>query len=374
MAVDLQTKVQRAIDEMVESRAERGLQVAVYYRGEQVVDAVSGLADPDTGRPVAPDTPFYNFSICKAAASTLAHLLVDRGLLSYDTPLVEVWPEFGAHGKETVTLRQALNHSAGVPGIPLTTTAEDLCDWDHMCAAIADAELWWEPGTKIGYHAYTFGYIVGEVIRRVTGKPISRVLLEELSGPLGVGDELYFGMPAEEQPRLARLEDAASSGQMPELPSDLPMFKAAPLALFPNAALGNRPDLLAADIPAGGKTSARAIAHMYAALLGEIDGESLFTPERLLEATAPSMSGIDQVFGMPTSWALGYSLGVLGAAPGEPETAFGVGGVGGSFAYADNASGLSFALTKNRLTPDFNAAARVIQLVIEALAETAARS
>jgi CubicO group peptidase (beta-lactamase class C family) len=370
MAADVQTKVQQAIDEMVESGAERGLQVAVYHRGEQVVDAASGLADPDTGRPVASGTLLYNFSICKAAASTLAHLLVERGLLAYDTPLAEVWPEFGAHGKHKVTLRHALNHSAGVPGIPLTTTVEDLCDWDRMCAAIADAELWWEPGTKIGYHAYTFGYIVGEVVRRVTGKPISHVLLEEVSGPLDVSDELYFGMPAAEHYRLAKLEDAPASGVMPDLPPDLPMFRAAPPALFPNATLGNRPDVLAADIPAGGKTSARAIARMYAALLGEVEGVRLFTPERLREATAPSMSGVDEVFGMPTSWALGYSLGALGAPPGEPETAFGVGGAGGSFAYADRATGMAFALTKNRLTPEFSAAIQIIQLVAEELAET----
>ena len=118
MAADLQTKAQQAIDAMVDSGAERGMQVAVYHRGEQVVDAASGLADPHVGRPVASGTPFYNFSICKAAASTVAHLLVDRGLLAYDRPLAEVWPEFGAHGKHKVTLRHALNHSAGVPGDP----------------------------------------------------------------------------------------------------------------------------------------------------------------------------------------------------------------------------------------------------------------
>jgi CubicO group peptidase (beta-lactamase class C family) len=109
---------------------------------------------------------------------------------------------------------------------------------------------------------------------------------------------------------------------------------------------------------------------MYAALLGEVEGVRLFTPERLREATAPSMSGVDEVFGMPTSWALGYSLGALGAPPGEPETAFGVGGAGGSFAYADRATGMAFALTKNRLTPEFSAAIQIIQLVAEELAET----
>jgi CubicO group peptidase (beta-lactamase class C family) len=283
--------------------------------------------------------------------------------------VAELWPEFGAHGKQGVTVRHVLTHSAGVPGIPLTTTPEDLCDWDKMCAAIADAELWWEPGTKTGYHAYTFGYIVGEVIRRATGKPISQVLLEELSGPLGVGDELYFGMPRSAHHRLARLEDAPSEGamEMPPLPPDHPMFKAAPMTLMPTAELGNRPDILAADIPAGGKTSARAIARMYTALLGGVDGVRLISPERLREVTAVAMSGTDAVFGNPVTWGLGYAIGALGSTPQESQSVFGIGGAGGSFACGDTATGIAFALTKNRLTQDFNATTQIFHLARNAL-------
>jgi CubicO group peptidase (beta-lactamase class C family) len=362
----VQEQVQDAIDELVASGTERGIQVAVYHRGEQVVDAVAGVADPASGRRVSPDTPFYNFSIVKAAATTIAHMLAERGLFDYDTPLVDIWPEFGAHGKQAVTVRHVLNHSAGVPGIPLDTTPEDLCDWDKMCAAIANSKLWWEPGTKIGYHAYTFGYLVGEIVRRTTGKPISEVLRETVSGPLGVADELYFGMPMSEQHRLARLEDAPSPAPMPAMPADLPMFKAAPMSLMTTAQLGNRPDILAADIPAGGKTSARALARMYAALLGEVDGIRLLSPDRLREATSVSMSGVDQVFGMPTTWGLGYSIGRFGSTVEESSTCFGIGGAGGSGAYADKATGIAFAMTKNRLTPDFDAATRLIRIVVEA--------
>src|SRR5437016_7651887 len=367
---DLQEQVQRAIDQMVESGSERGLQVAVYHRGVQVVDAVAGAADPTTGRLIASDTSFYCYSVCKAAASTLVHMLVARGHFGYDTPVAELWPEFGANGKQAVTVRHVLNHTAGVPGIPLTTTIEDLCDWDKMCSAIAASELWWEPGTKIGYHAYTFGYIVGEMIRRVTGQPISQVLHDELSVPLGVEKELYFGMPRSEHHRLAVQEDAPMPPdfQMPPVPPDLPMFKAAPMSLMPNAAFGNRPDTLAADIPAGGKTSARAIARMYAALLAKVDGVQLFTPARLQQATTERVTGQDEVFGMPTTWGLGYSIGVPGGNPQDLQTAFGVGGVGGSFAFGDTATGLAFALTKNRLTSDFNASSRVIHVVTDAIA------
>src|SRR6184192_1971765 len=361
---NLQMQVERAIDHMVESGAERGLQVAVYLNGEQIVDAVAGVADPASGRLFTSETPVYCYSVCKAAASTLVHMLAERRAFGYDTRVAELWPEFGAQGKEGVTIRHVLNHTAGVPGIPLTTTIEDLCDWDKMCSAIAAAELWWEPGTKIGYHAYTFGYIVGEMIRRVTGQPISQVLHDELSVPLGVEKELYFGMPRSEHHRLAVLEDTPMPPdfQMPAMPPDLPMFKAAPMSLMPNAAFGNRPDTLAADIPAGGKTSARAIARMYAAILGEVDGVRLLTPERLREATTAPVSGVDEVFGMPTTWALGYSIGVPGGSP-QSQTAFGVGGVGGSFAYGDPATGIAFAMTKNRLANDFNAVTKVIGLV-----------
>jgi CubicO group peptidase (beta-lactamase class C family) len=365
---DAQKHVQEAIDRLVDSGTERGIQVAVYRGPDLVVDAVAGLADPATGRHVTSDTPFYNFSIVKGAASTLAHILAERGLFGYDTPVVDLWPEFGAHGKQAVTVRHVLNHSAGVPGIPLDTTVEDLCDWDKMCAAIADEELWWEPGTKVGYHAYTFGYLVGEIVRRTSGKSISGALREYVSGPLGVADEIYFGMPASEHHRLARLEDAPMTGPMPEMPPDLPMFKAGPMSLYPTAQLGNRTDILSADIPAGGKTSARAIARMYAALLGDLDGVRLISPERLREATAVSMSGVDQVFGMPTTWGLGYSIGGLGSGAQESPTVFGIGGVGGSFACGDTATGIAFAVTKNRLTKDFSAATQLSQIATEAVA------
>jgi CubicO group peptidase (beta-lactamase class C family) len=365
---ELQEQVQQVIDELVGSGAERGLQVAAYRDGRQVVDAVAGVADPAGGRPVDPGTVFYNFSVVKAATSAVVHVLAERGLFAYDTPVAELWPEFAAHGKGAVTVRQVLDHTAGVPGIPLDTTIEDLCDWDRMCAAIAGAELWWEPGTKVGYHAYTFGYILGEVVRRATGAPISQVLRDEVAGPLGVAGELWFGMPAAEQHRLATLEDEPGAAELAaqmlaSMPPDLPMLRAAPMALFPNAAFGNRPDTLAADIPAGGKTSARAVARLYAALLGEVDGVRLLTPERLAEVTAVSSSGTDEVFGMPTTWGLGFGIGGPDPAAAPTRTVFGVGGVGGSYACGDTATGVAWAVTKNRISSDFSTAARLSQLL-----------
>jgi CubicO group peptidase (beta-lactamase class C family) len=363
-------QVQEAIDRLVESGAERALQVAVYRHGEPVVDAVAGIADPQTGRPVTPDTPFYAYSVGKGATATVAHVLVERGLFGYDTRIVELWPEFGAHGKESATVRHVLTHTVGVPGVPADTTPEDLCDWEKMCEAIADSEPWWEPGTRTAYHAYPFGYIVGEIVRRATGKRISQVLWEDVAGPLGIADELYFGVPESELGRLARLEDAEGSAEfLAAMPDDSPFFKLGPRVVTPTAEFGNRADVLMADIPAGGKMSARAMARMYAALLGEVDGVRLISPERLREMSAPAFSGTDEIMGNPVTWALGYAIGRIGTDPQETQTAFGWGGVGGSFAYADTATGVAFALTKNRLTPDFGVAQQIDEIVTKAVAE-----
>lgn len=368
---DIQQEVQEVIEGLVETGAERGLQVAVYRHGEPVVDAVAGVADPGTGRPVTSDTPFYVYSVGKGATATVAHVLVERGLFGYDTRIVELWPEFGAHGKQNATVRHALTHTVGVPGIPADTTPEDLCDWQKMCEVIADAEPWWEPGAKTAYHAYPFGYIVGEIVRRATGKPISQVLREEVAGPLGIADELFFGVPESELGRLARLEDAEGSAEfLAAMPDDAPFFKLGPRAVAPTAEFGNRADILMADIPAGGKMSARAVARMYAALIDEPDSVHLVSPERLREISAGTFSGVDQIMGNPCTWALGYSVGRIGTEAHEAPSVFGMGGVGGSYACADTATGVTWALTKNRLTADFGAAEQVAGIVARAVAES----
>jgi len=354
---DMQKRVQEAADKLVESGAERGLQVAAYRHGEPVVDVVAGVADPATGRPVTPDTPIWSASTGKGVTSTVVHVLVERGVLGYDTPIVELWPEFGAHGKERATVRHALTHSTGVPGVPVATTPEDLCDWEGMCAVIADAKPWWEPGTGSGYHPQSFGYIVGEIVRRATGTPISHVLREEVAGPLGVADELFFAVPESGLGRLARLEDAPNDFEMPEgmsaetMFADIPFFKvvdgytAAPMAAMPDAGFGNRADVLTSDIPAGGTMSARAVARMYAALLSEVDGVRLVSRERLREITAVEFSGTDEITAFPATRSLGYALGATALL--DSPALFGMAGSGGSAAYADTATGITVAVTKN---------------------------
>jgi len=362
---DVQQVVQDVLDELVESGAEQGIQVAAFVDGTPVVDAVAGLADPATGRRVRPDTVFYNFSIVKGALATLVHQQVDAGRFGYETPLVELWPEFGRHGKQAITVRQVLDHTAGVPGIPADSTLESISDWDAMIAALEDAEPWWEPGSQVGYHAYTFGYLAGELVRRATGRPLAEVLRDDLAAPIGHPDEIWFGMPAATRGRLAVLEDAPSDVDWSDLdmPADLPMFRAAPMAVFPTAALGNDPRVLGADIPAGGKVSARALARMYAAPLGEVDGVRLISADRLRDAATVSSAGPDQVYGDETRFGLGYALGSPWDEHGSA-AAFGMAGAGGSWAGADIDRGLAMAVTKNVISHDFDAVTRIGRAVL----------
>ena len=200
----IQAAIQAAADEMVAAGQETGLQITVHQHGHVIADVVSGVADPRTGTLVSPGTLFYAVSAAKGVAASLAHVLAERGDLGYDLRLAEVWPEFGTRGKDRVTVRHVLLHTAGLPGLPRETTVEQLCDWDHMCAVLAAAEPWWEPGTRFGYHPLTFGFLLGETMRRVTGRTVTELLREVLTGPLGVQDEVCFAVPPRLLPRVAR--------------------------------------------------------------------------------------------------------------------------------------------------------------------------
>ncbi|MFP3969283.1 serine hydrolase domain-containing protein [Actinomadura fulvescens] len=341
-------RAQEAADRLVESGQETGLQVAAYLRGELVVDVCAGLADAASGRPVDGQTLFHSFSAGKGAASTVVHVLAERGLVDYGAPVAEYWPEFGGRGKHKVTVAQVLTHSAGVPQTPVGTTAAGLADWELMCERIAMLDPLWEPGTASEYHAVTFGYILGEVVRRVTRRPMSQVLAEQVTAPLGIADSLFFAVPDEAFPRLARLEDSDWTRMLAAQPDSSTFFRTLPRSLLPSAGLGNRPGHLTADNPSAGTMTAQAFARMYAALIGEVDGVRLISPERTTKITAVAAEGFDHTLGRPMSKGLGYFLGM--PEMGHRREAFGVKGSGGSIAFADPAHGFAFALTKNRLT------------------------
>ena len=204
LQAEVQADVQAAADEMVAAGTETGLQVVVLRHGRVLADVVSGVEDPETAKPVSPGTLFYAASTAKGVAASLAHVLAERGDITYDLRLADVWPEFAARGKEHTTLRHVLLHTAGLPGLPQETTVADLCDWDRVCAALAAAEPWWRPGTRFGYHALTFGFLLGETLRRVTGRTMGELKREVLTGPLGIADEVCFAVPRPLLPRVAR--------------------------------------------------------------------------------------------------------------------------------------------------------------------------
>ncbi|MFL6078011.1 MAG: serine hydrolase domain-containing protein [Mycobacteriales bacterium] len=335
--------------ELVSTGAELGLQVAAYLDGRLVVDVVAGVADPATGAPMAWDTLVPAWSTGKGVTATAVHVLVDRGLLDYDTPIAAYWPEFGAHGKERATLRHALTHAAGIPSFPPGVThVAQLADWDRMCAAVAGMAAEWEPGSATGYHGWTYGWIVGEAVRRATGRRIEEVVSTEVAAPLGVDDLLYCGVPAAEVGRVAAVVDGGWAGFLDRMP---PAFRrVAPAPFQPVAALAQHREVTRAVLPANGTMTAFAAARMYAALLGPVDGVRLISAGTLAAASAPASFAepVDRVFGFPVVKALGYFTG-LPFVGGRP-TSFGMNGSGGGTAFADPEQGFAFALTKNRMT------------------------
>src|SRR5262249_31510267 len=198
---------QALIDDLVGRDVERGLQVAAYHDGNLVVDAWSGLADAEARRPVGGDTLFCVFSCTKGITATVIHLLAERGRLDYDAPVARHWPEFERNGKAAITLRQVLSHTAGIPQVPDEIGPAEACDWERACRAIADLTPLWEPGTQTGYHAFTYGFILGEVARRVDGRAFDTIVREEISRPLNI-TSLYLGIPDQVEPRVATLETA----------------------------------------------------------------------------------------------------------------------------------------------------------------------
>lgn len=365
MGGDANDRVVRGLDQLVRDTPEVGLQVAVYLDGELVVDAWAGLADPATGRPVDGDTLFMLSSTTKGVAATCMHLCAERHRLSYDMPIAEVWPEFADHGKEKATLRHALCHQTGVPQTPVGYAPDWLPDWDRMCQGIADLDPLFAPGTRTAYHSLTFGYIIGEILRRVDGRPIDRFLREEICVPLGIDRHAYFGVPDSELPRVATLVDA------PSAPAHYMAGMVGEPAGCEVAAIFNRREILQACIPgSGGVFTARGLARHYAMLA------SILPLSRLDEATVLQSFEMDEIYHVRTRRALGYRLGV-DTGPLASPAAFGHVGGGGSFAYADPARRLAIAFAKNYflyrtaiVTPDRpppSVGQQVAQAVFEAL-------
>ena len=283
MAESPKSIVQEAIDVAVGERGEIGVQVAAYLDSELVIDQSGGLADETTGREVDGDTLFPVFSNIKAMTATALHIQAERGLVDYYQPVARYWPEFGKHGKDKGTVFDALTHRIGVPLMPVGVTPELMCDWDWMVGQIAEMHPLFEPGTRSGYMAYTFGWVVGEVVRRTDPmhRPFGQFIQDEICQPLGITG-LWAGIPPEVEPRVAKLTNLpALPPGAPGLPPDSLRFRASPPEVGTNQEVFGRSDVRQACIPgAQGIMNARSQARFYAMLAngGELDGVDAFFP------------------------------------------------------------------------------------------------
>jgi CubicO group peptidase (beta-lactamase class C family) len=337
--------VRDAFTNNFEEHGEVGATYAFYVDGTQVVDLWGGERT-DTGAPYEADTLQVVFSSTKGAAAACAHLLAQRGRLDLDAPVVRYWPEFGQAGKEHIPVRWLLSHQAGLPTIDAALSREEALAWEPVIHALEVQAPYWEPGVAHGYHAITYGHLVGEVVRRIDGRSLGTFFHDEFAEPLGL--DFWIGLPEDLEPRVAPMipMDMAGTSIADMLGADSLLVRALNL----NGALGNdlgatanHRDFHAAELPAAnGIANARSLARFYAALIGGVDGgssEAMLTPEQVDAARALQTSGMDQVLSMPgLDVESTIALGFWTASPFAPMGgvhAFGHYGAGGSLGFAD---------------------------------------
>lgn len=340
-------------------RGEVGASVCVRVGGRTVVDLWGGRARPDTGTPWGQDTVSVVFSSTKGATALCAHILAARGLLDLDAPVVRYWPEFGQAGKDAITVKMLLNHTAGVVGVRGPLPAGAFYDWELITNRIAAEAPFWQPGTRHGYHAFSFGWLVGEVVRRISGKTVGTFFRDEVAGPLGL--DFWIGLPEAIAPRVAPIipgDPPPPGAPSPQLP---PLFM--PALLNSGGFYFNAREAHAAEIPAaGGITNARGLAGIYAPLAcgGSLGGVQFVDGDTLARMGAVSAaSEEDAVLLLPLRYSLGFWKAVdhrrlppaRQASLIISEEAFGHPGAGGSIGFADPRAELAFGYTMNRMGP-----------------------
>jgi CubicO group peptidase (beta-lactamase class C family) len=339
-----------------EAGREVGASFAATVDGRLVVDLWGGFADGARARPWARDTIVNTFSTTKAMTALCAHLLVDRRELDLDAPVARYWPEFAAAGKASLPVRHLLTHQAGLAALRDPLPLDALYDWPRMTAALAAEKPWWEPGSASGYHAMTFGFLVGEVLRRITGKTLGTFLRDEVTGPLGA--DFHVGLAREDDGRVAEMippsaDERAAAGAAATIAPDSLLGKVMgnpPL----DPAVANRPAWRRAELPAAnGHGNARSVARILAALAcgGSLDGVRLLGAEALARATTEQWLGRDLVLGIPMRWGLGFMLASATLPLGSSMHAFGHGGWGGSLGVADPDARVSWAYVMNKMSP-----------------------
>lgn len=377
-----------------EQGREIGAAFCAHVEGRKVVDLYGGSFDRAGTRAYGPETLQLVFSTTKGATAICANLLAQRGLLDLDAPVSAYWPEFDQAGKGSMPVRFLLTHQAGVPAIDRRLTPEELQAWTPVADALAAQTPFWEPGTAHGYHALSYGYLVGEVVRRVTGRSLGTYFAEEVAGPLGL--EFFIGLPEKYEDRVSPIVGAnfdagltsdgandqeRSGGAAPGFGSTLVARSLNLGGAIADRDWMNQRAWHAAEMPGGnGITNATSLSRMYAAVIGSVDGgpaEPLLTPAQVERARTPLTSGADQVFAS-VGFKLEQKIG-LGFWRSSPVTlfggegSFGHGGAGGSYGFAHPEHGIAVGYVMNKMAMEFTGDSRshdLIRALYEAIGAT----
>ena len=347
--------VQEAFAANFERYGEVGAACCIHVRGRRVVDLWGGVTAPGGTDPYTADTMQMVLSVSKGVVAIAAHMLAQEGRLDFDKPVVEYWPEFAAEGKSKIPVRWLFSHRAGLPAIERPVTLEDVYAWTPVVDALAAQRPLWEPGTAHGYHAITYGWLVGEVLRRVSGMSVGKLIAERITRPLQA--EFFIGLPEVLNSRVAPLVPAPPPP--PGAPPDAMALRLADPTTLAHKAFSNPRALAAlndyrfraAEVPAAnGIGTARALSRIYAACIGEVEGVRLLDAETLAKASRTQARGEDLVVGYETHYGTGFQLPF----PFRPMAGAGsVGhyGMGGSVAFAHPELGFSFAYVMNQMLP-----------------------
>jgi len=367
------SEVADAFAHNIDNREDIGAGVSVFHRGKCVVDIAGGYFDKEATKPYTLDTLQLVFSSTKGVVATAVAICVERGLLSYEEPVSLFWPEFAAHGKEQVTVAQLLSHQAGLYTVDGPLTFEEVLDWNTMVSRLANTAPLFPVGSTHGYHAITFGWLAGHLVRLVDGRNIGRFIAEEIATPLG--GEIYVGLPAHLEPRVSPINTGwpRTATSAPAAPVQLPN-KYLVSALSVNGALNvkggfNREDLHAAEVPgANGIANARSLAAMYSATFTETETSN--GPVRLLNDDTRSKMTVQQTkdgevdlcLQTQRTFAMGFvtpSEKLAFDAPGS----YGHAGAGGSVSFADPLRQMSFSYIMNRMKDSMFTDPRAVRLI-----------
>ncbi len=365
-------KVADAFVQNFEEHGELGAGFALYVDGELKADIFAGIADKATGRAWDDMSLQLVFSTTKGATAICIAQLVEQGRLSYDDAVATHWPEFAQAGKEAITVRQLMSHQAGLPYVDVQVPLEDILAVDPVVEALAAQAPVWEPGTRHGYHALTYGWLAGELLRRVDGRSLGTYFAEEIAGPLGL--DFWIGLPESEEERVTTLAAAPP----PTDPAELALmfkimgpgtmgFKAltmngALMALDPSANPFNTRAVHATEMPAAnGITNAASLARLYAATVGEVDGIRLVNDATMREMSAEAVNGPDAALVAETRFAMGFMLNNE-LVPLVGPNGFGHAGAGGSLGQADPDTGVGYGYVMNQMAAGIAGDPRTIRL------------